>query len=243
MLRLHLIPAPWHALQARLSFVISASPVLRATLGDPSRLVCFDRRSPRRAGRRNAASGAVLILGLVVLLVITMLGITGMRTTVMQERMAGNLRQNDTALQAAEAALQAGLAYIENQTVPPNVDSSGSEHVWPACIVNGANADLQNAACAGLASVLDNWQGDLANVTEGSTYQEVVGELGDSGALPGVIGQPRIYIEVRYVPPLDAEEAAQGAGVHYYTVTAVGFSGSAKARAIVQSTVAKVFQF
>ena len=187
-------------------------------------------------------SGAVLILGLVVLLVITMLGITGMSTTVMQERMAGNLRQNHTALQAAEAALQAGLAYIENQTAPPNADSSGSEHVWPACTVKAANADLQNGACSGLASVLDNWQGDLASVSEGSTYQEVVGELGDAGALPGVVGQPRIYIEVRYVPPLDAEQAALGAGVHYYTVTAVGFGGSAKARAIVQSTVAKVFE-
>ena len=239
----HLNPtlARREALYVRLSFIAGGGLVLPAAPGGPARRVFFGRRSPRRARRRNAASGAVLILGLVVLLVITMLGITGMRTTVMQERMAGNLRQNHTALQAAEAALQAGLAYIENQATPPNAESSGSEHVWPACTVTGANADLPHAACTSLASVLGNWQGDLVNVSEGSTYQEVVGELGDAGTLPGVVEQPRIYIEVRYVPPLDAQQAAQGAGVHYYTVTAVGFGGSAKARAIVQSTVAKVF--
>ena len=217
-------------------------PALPAASGDVARLTLLDRRFPPSARRRNTASGAVLILGLVVLLVITMLGITGMRTTVMQERMAGNLRQNNTALQAAEAALQAGLSYIENQTAPPHANSSGSEHVWPACTVNAANADVQTGACAGLATVLDDWQGDPASVRAGSSYQDILGELGDSGHLPGVVEQPRIYIEVRYVPPLDVEEAARGAGVHYYTVTAVGFGGSAKARAIVQSTVAKVFQ-
>ena len=241
-MRLRPTRAPRTALHLGPALNDGVGPALPAASGDAGRLTVFDRCFPPSAGRRNAASGAVLILGLVVLLVITMLGITGMRTTVMQERMAGNLRHNNTALQAAEAALQAGLAYIGNQTAPPHADSGGSEHVWPACTVNAANADVQAGACVGLATVLDDWRGDLASVSAGSSYQDILGELGDSGNLPGVVEQPRIYIEVRYVPPLDAEEAARGAGVHYYTVTAVGFGGSAKARAIVQSTVAKVFQ-
>lgn len=199
--------------------------------------------------RRDVQSGAVLILGLVVLLVITMLGINGMRTTVMQERMAGNLRQNNTALQAAEAALQAGLAYIESRSSPPRADRAGTDFVWPACRVSDASAnsetdtDPHGGACAGLDSVLSNWQGDLAGVSEGVGYHDVLAALGEYGNLPGVIAQPRLYIQVRYVPPLDVEQAAQGAGVHYYTVTAIGFGASAQARAIVQSTIAKVFLF
>ena len=36
-------------------------------------------------------SGAVLVIGLIILVVLTMLGVQGMRTNVAQERMAGNI--------------------------------------------------------------------------------------------------------------------------------------------------------
>lgn len=203
---------------------------------------CAGPRSACRTGR-GAQSGVVLILGLVILLVITLIGVTGIETTVMQERMAGNLRQNDIALQSAEAALQAGLAYIEAQRSPPIADPGGTEYVWPACTVVEANAGAASAACAGPDDVVRNWQGELAAVDAGATYESVAGALGGSDNLPGGVAQPRLRIEVRYLPPLDVEQAARGAGVHYYTVTAVGFGGTDSARAIVQSTVAKVFQY
>jgi len=199
-------------------------------------------RSQAMGASKTAQSGAVLILGLVVLVVITLLGVTGMNTTVMQERMAGNMRQKNLALQAAEAALQGGLAYIESQTVPPIANSTGANYVWPSCTV----ADLEAGgvdACGRLETVLANWRGTLADVSEGASYSAVVSGIGGAGDLPSVVAQPRIYIEERYVPPLDVDQASQGAGVHYYTVTAVGFGGSDSARAIVQSTVAKVYQF
>lgn len=194
-----------------------------------------------RESPTHAQSGAVLILGLVVLLVITLIGVTGLNTTVMQERMAGNLRQNNLALQAAEAALQAGLTYIDSQTAPPAVNSSGSDHIWPSCRVVDDNAGGVDA-CSRLRTVLENWNGALADVDEGSSYSALVSAIGGSGDLPGVAAQPRIYIEERYVPPLAFAQAAQGRGFHYYTVTAVGFGVSDSARAIVQSTVAKVYQ-
>lgn len=53
-------------------------------------------------------SGAVLIIGLILLVVLTLLGVQGMRTNVAQERMAGNMRERNLAFQAAEAALRAG---------------------------------------------------------------------------------------------------------------------------------------
>lgn len=52
--------------------------------------------------------GSVLLIGFVLLLVITMLSITAMRTTALQERMSGNLRDRGTAFQAAEIALRQG---------------------------------------------------------------------------------------------------------------------------------------
>lgn len=52
--------------------------------------------------------GAVLVVALVMLLLLTMISLTSMRGTALQENMAGNLRESNTSLQAAEAALRAG---------------------------------------------------------------------------------------------------------------------------------------
>lgn len=54
------------------------------------------------------ARGAVLIVSLVILLVLTLLGISTMDRTLMQERMAGNLQESLSAFQAAEAGLRDG---------------------------------------------------------------------------------------------------------------------------------------
>ena len=52
--------------------------------------------------------GAVLIVALVLLLVLTILGTAGIQDTAMEERMAGNFRDHSAAMQAAESALRAG---------------------------------------------------------------------------------------------------------------------------------------
>jgi type IV pilus assembly protein PilX len=50
--------------------------------------------------------GAVLIVALLFLVILTILGLTAMSGTTMEERMAGNTRDINVALQAAEAALR-----------------------------------------------------------------------------------------------------------------------------------------
>lgn len=56
--------------------------------------------------------GAVLVLSLLILLVMTVLGIASMGTTTLQERMANNNRQQQVAFQAAEAALRSAETYL-----------------------------------------------------------------------------------------------------------------------------------
>jgi len=64
-------------------------------------------------------TGSALIVSLVLLLVLTVLSITAMQGTTMQERMAGNFRETNAAFQAAEAALRVGEQYLELATVGP----------------------------------------------------------------------------------------------------------------------------
>jgi hypothetical protein len=85
-------------------------------------------------------------------------------------------------------------------------------------------------------------------VSEGVTYGEVAKRLETDESeitvtLPEVALQPRIYIESRYLQPLDAEAAARGVGIHLLEVSAVGFGADSNARAILQSTIAKVYRW
>jgi type IV pilus assembly protein PilX len=64
---------------------------------------------PRRPQR-----GIVLIVALVMLVLITLVSLATIRSTTMDERMAGNARDRDRAFQAAEAAVQACLSQIQS---------------------------------------------------------------------------------------------------------------------------------
>jgi type IV pilus assembly protein PilX len=65
---------------------------------------------------RHKQSGATLIILLVMLVVITLLATTTVRSTAMSERMAGNARDRNKALQAAEAAVRTCLIQVNAGT-------------------------------------------------------------------------------------------------------------------------------
>lgn len=56
--------------------------------------------------------GIALIVALVLLVAVTLLGISGIRNTSMQERMSGNMYDRSLAMQAAESALRAAEAAL-----------------------------------------------------------------------------------------------------------------------------------
>ncbi|MBI4755011.1 MAG: pilus assembly protein [Betaproteobacteria bacterium] len=56
--------------------------------------------------RAEPQRGAALLIALVFLVILTLLGLAAMRTSGLEERMAGNLRDRSIAFQAAEAALR-----------------------------------------------------------------------------------------------------------------------------------------
>jgi len=51
-------------------------------------------------------AGVVLVVSLIILLLLTIIGLSAMQTTALEEKMAGNLRDKDLAFQAAESALR-----------------------------------------------------------------------------------------------------------------------------------------
>lgn len=67
--------------------------------------MCVNRRY---RGFEHKQAGAVLIIGLIFLLVLTLVGVTAMRGTVLQERMAGNFSESAWAFQRSEEVLRTG---------------------------------------------------------------------------------------------------------------------------------------
>lgn len=57
--------------------------------------------------------GAALATSLILLLMLTLIGVTAMQSTTLEEKMAGNLRSEHLAFQAAEAALRAGEEWLQ----------------------------------------------------------------------------------------------------------------------------------
>ena len=65
---------------------------------------------------RQTQRGAALIIGLIFLVLLTLIGVTAMQSTTMEEKMAGNMRERDRAFQGAESALRSAELAVMGQS-------------------------------------------------------------------------------------------------------------------------------
>ncbi len=65
-------------------------------------------------GKFPRQRGSTLVISLMILIVMTLIGLTGITSSTMEEKMAGNTRDQALAFQAAEAALRDGEAYYRD---------------------------------------------------------------------------------------------------------------------------------
>lgn len=93
--------------------------------------------------------GAALITALIILLVMTLLGITAVTTSSLQERMAGNMRDQYMAQQAGDSIIRDGENWIFKLLTRPTPACSPSptERVWDySCLDVAAQNDAWWAA-------------------------------------------------------------------------------------------------
>jgi type IV pilus assembly protein PilX len=83
--------------------------------------------------KRKSQSGAALVIGLLLLLVLTLLAVSGMNTATLDLQMAGNEQSYQGAFQAAETG-------IEQALVAPSNDTSVVATIAPTA-VSGSNTD------------------------------------------------------------------------------------------------------
>lgn len=91
---------------------------------------------------RSRQQGALLIITMIMLVIVTMVTLTVVRTATVEERMAGNSRDRDKALQAAEAAMRLCLNRLADETykgASPTVQTpaaANSKQVWDPTSTN-----------------------------------------------------------------------------------------------------------
>lgn len=162
----------------------------------------------------NRQSGAVLVISLIMLLLLTMIGVSSSQNSGMEERMAGNSRDKNLAFQAAESALLAAeqsLVTLHTAGTMPTFADGGTEGYFSE---TPTNTDL------GSAILSDSFWG------EGTT------SIAYSGSLDGVNNAPRYIIQdLGCMLPC----TTPATDPHNYRITAFATGGTTTAVTIVQS--------
>ncbi len=96
--------------------------------------------------------GAVLVISLLTLLVMTIVGVASMQSVSLEEKMAGNMRDNDMAFQAAEAALRGAEDWLDDivtigsfgsstglYSLDTHLDVSADSATWSSSIEYGTS--------------------------------------------------------------------------------------------------------
>jgi type IV pilus assembly protein PilX len=177
----------------------------------------FENSSRRFHGVRQR--GAVLVTAMLLLLVLTIIGVTAMQMSRMQERMAGNTRDVNLAFQAAEGALRSGEAYIAELDIEPIACSTSPCQVWQ-----------EAAVVTSVANEAESWW-----TTNGQTFGQA--------AMDSLAEAPTSIVEeigfIRTDGGLNASDPPDGRT--FYSVTARSTGGSGQADVALQTTYATKF--
>ena len=142
-------------------------------------------------------SGAVLAAGLIFLLVITVLGVSGVQNSSLEERMTANIRDRNLSFQAAEAALRDAEAFID---ALENFDDFKADCTRGLCDSAGA-AQWATLTAGGWSSITAKTRAYGTNTK----------------TLPAVDAQPRYMIEW-----LENDTSNPPVATYLITVRAVG---------------------
>jgi type IV pilus assembly protein PilX len=186
--------------------------------------------SRRRTGAVSRERGIALVTSLLLLIIITILALSMFRGFGSQEKIAGNLREKDRALHAAESAQQ----YAEWWLLQGSNAATGSVTCGPGENANLGQGQICNQtliAAAGLAppktagDVALPW--NLAVTYTPLNMSTTAGQNGPNGD-PPYFASPGFYVA-------DLGLAADGAG-EAYQIDAYGYGGASTTVAIVEST-------
>lgn len=174
--------------------------------------------NPRRPRRQQ---GTALIVALVMLIAMTVLGLTSARSTLMQEQMTGNKRQKQVAFEGAEAAVRMGEAQL-----------------WAS--LGGAPPNARQPATCGPCPV---YAANSFDPLAGATWDTANNNVALGPDMPGMAERPTYYVEHERTVGLTPMTGIAGGGseLRYYKVTGRSTGQQQRVESIVRSTFLLIF--
>ena len=175
----------------------------------------------------RASRGVALITALILLLVLTLVGVAAMNTVSLEQNMAGNLRDQSLALDAAEAGMRDAEIRLD----------AGFGMLTPATVdCTSGLCDAESGSQFTTAGF-----GRFEDTTHDEGFWAGVWVLGYTGTpLPaGTFSEPlpKYIIEKGEMIPFDLGTDTFS-GRRYFTITARGKGGNPNSVAVVQATFA-----
>lgn len=185
--------------------------------------------------------GAVLVVALVILLVVTALGAAAMRSATLEMRMANNSQERQQAFNAAEAALRTAEAWLDlnGHISQARVGCAGANCYNNSC-ANGrcwfgswpAAAHKQCNRTPATLPTQRAWESSTLNVWETASRHTVVDLDGiDDAHNPMYIIEFQCFIDGYDDCDIDID----GDCPAMYQITALGQSNSGRIKAMLQS--------
>ncbi len=177
-----------------------------------------------RATPTSRQKGTALVIAMLFLAILGILGATAMTNTTLEERMAGNARDRDIALQAAEAALRDAERDLANTSTSFRV-------VTLAAFPAGGATNCVAALCAENAPMSTN----ITDPVKSAFYGQFTGEL----AMDGPAQLPRYMIEVLNTVPtgIVVPPPTGGLVTRNFRITARGVGKNTNTVVIVQEVL------
>ncbi len=196
-------------------------------------------------------SGAVLIVTLMLLIVMTVLGLSSMNNSIMEEKMAGNLRNSNMSFMAAESGLRVAEQSIVDLSSKPVPSEDGSSGIWLLDYPDAnfdASVDEAPSEFWWLANAQSWWANDADAGT--GTDSNTLYHLGDDNALGGTGADADKTLTSHYVveylqPVCDTmnvgQQSDQQSCEEYYQITALGLGAGSGSRTYLRSTIKRRF--
>lgn len=172
--------------------------------------------------------GVVLIMSMVILFAMTLIGITSMNTTSLEDRISSNSRDRQIAFQAAEAALRQG----ERNTVDKTDDAFDEASKYDTSCTDGlCYCGTKSDGC------VTYWTDDLPAPISDVAWNDSTTHRTYSSALAGVSTPAKYIIEfMGYICPGTVACTPAAGDPKMFRVTALATGRTNGSKVMLQST-------
>ena len=177
----------------------------------------------KQATLQKHQSGVALFICLILLLIMTLLAISSMGTSILEEKMAGNYKNTNQAFQSAETSLRNSEEWLAAQTSEPIPNNTGSNEVWT---LNSPDPDSTNNL---------DWWNELSSTWWGANARSYGVGLTSINTPPSSLIEYKTFVS----DSLLMGTGSTSTGLTIYQITARGTGGSDQAKVFLQSTVAR----